>query len=200
MERALAEVWSERLGLDRVGLDDNFFDLGGDSLLSIQCVALLEERGLHLPIVKHYQHPTVRACAAFLEQAVGPFEPAEMARARQARRPSGPRADIAIVGVSGRFPGAESVEQLWENLVANRNSITRWAPDELDPSIPEAVRRHPDYVPARGVIADADKFDAAFFGVNPRVAALMDPQQRVLLETAWGPSRMPAATHPGSTG
>jgi glutamate-1-semialdehyde aminotransferase/3-oxoacyl-(acyl-carrier-protein) synthase/acyl carrier protein len=48
------------------------------------------------------------------------------------------------------------------------------------------VKNDPDYVPARGVINDADKFDAGFFGVNPRVAALMDPQQRVFLETAWG--------------
>ncbi|MEN9676181.1 MAG: beta-ketoacyl synthase, acyl transferase subunit [Verrucomicrobiota bacterium] len=185
VQRTLSEVWADRLGLDRVGLDDNFFDLGGNSLLSIQCIAQLEERGLRLPIVKHYQHPTIRACAAFLERTVDTFEPAEMARARQARVMSGRRSDVAIVGMSGRFPGAESVEQLWENLLARRNSVTRWSPAELDPSIPAEIRNHPDYVPARGIIADADKFDAAFFGVNPRLADLMDPQQRVFLETAW---------------
>ena len=185
VQRTLAEVWADRLGLDRVGLDDNFFDLGGNSLLSIQCIAQLEERGLRLPIVKHYQHPTVRACAAFLERTVDTFEPSELARARQARMNPGRRSDIAIVGMAGKFPGSGDVGQLWQNLLAQKNCVTRWTVDELDPSIPEEVRRHPDYVPARGVIADADKFDASFFGVNPRLAALMDPQQRVFLETAW---------------
>ncbi|MBN8247655.1 MAG: amino acid adenylation domain-containing protein, partial [Verrucomicrobia bacterium] len=185
VQRTLAEVWADRLGLDRVGVDDNFFDLGGNSLVSIQCIAHLEERGLRLPIVKHYEHPTIRACAAFLERTVDTVPPAEMARDRRARVNPSRRPEIAIIGMSGRFPGAGSVEELWQNLLAGRNSVTRWATEGLDPSIPEELRRHPDYIPARGVIADADRFDAAFFGVSPRLAALMDPQQRVFLETAW---------------
>jgi acyl transferase domain-containing protein len=87
--------------------------------------------------------------------------------------------------MSGRFPGAENVEQLWKNLLDKKNSISTWSVDEIDPSVPAELRNDPDYVKARGVISDADKFDAAFFGVNPKVAALMDPQQRVFLETAW---------------
>ncbi|MEZ4740701.1 MAG: type I polyketide synthase, partial [Flavobacteriales bacterium] len=139
-----------------------------------------------LPIVKLYQHPTINACAAFLEGSGTTQSPAEMAKARVGARYVSPeKRDIAIIGMSGRFPGAADVEQLWKNLLANKNSISRWSKEELDPSIPEAIKNDPDYVPARGVINDADKFDAGFFGVNPRVAALMDPQQRVFLETAW---------------
>ncbi|MCB0809398.1 MAG: amino acid adenylation domain-containing protein, partial [Flavobacteriales bacterium] len=185
VEQTLADTWADLLALDRVGIDDNFFDLGGNSLLSIQCVAQLEDQGLQLPIVKLYQHPTVRACAAFLERSVTERDPAEEARARKARHSGGGRDAIAIVGMSGRFPGAEDVEQLWNNLLSARNSISHFTEDELDPSIPEDVRSHPEYVRARGVISDADKFDHGFFGVNPRVADLMDPQQRVFLETAW---------------
>ena len=185
VERTIADTWADLLALDRVGIDDNFFDLGGNSLLSIQCVAQLEDQGLQLPIVKLYQHPTVRACAAFLERSVTERDPAEEARARKARHSGGGRDAIAIVGMSGRFPGAEDVEQLWNNLLSARNSISHFTEDELDPSIPEDVRSHPEYVRARGVISDADKFDHGFFGVNPRVADLMDPQQRVFLETAW---------------
>jgi amino acid adenylation domain-containing protein len=186
VQKTLANVWADLLGIDRVGIDDNFFDLGGNSLLSIQAVAQLEGHGLKLPIVKLYQHPTIKACAAFLEGTGTSQSPAEMAKARVGARHVTPeKRDVAIIGMSGRFPGASTVEQLWQNLLAKKNSISKWAVDEIDPSIPDEVKNDPDYVKARGVITDADKFDAAFFGVNPRVAALMDPQQRVFLETAW---------------
>lgn len=185
VQKTLANVWADLLGIDRVGIDDNFFDLGGNSLLSIQAVAQLEGHGLKLPIVKLYQHPTINACAAFLEGDVGAVAPSEMAKARKAAAGGSKKGDVAIIGMSGRFPGAENVEQLWQNLLAKKNSISTWSVDEIDPSIPAELRNDPDYVKARGVITDADKFDAAFFGVNPKVAALMDPQQRVFLETAW---------------
>lgn len=185
VQEALAAVWADLLGIDRVGIDDNFFDLGGNSLLSIQCIAQLEIRGLKLPIVKLYQHPTIRACAAFLEGDASAIAPSEMAKARKAAAGGSKKGDVAIIGMSGRFPGAENVEQLWKNLLDKKNSISTWTVDELDPSIPAELRNDPDYVKARGVITDADKFDHGFFGVNPKVAALMDPQQRVFLETAW---------------
>jgi amino acid adenylation domain-containing protein len=185
VQKTLANVWADLLAIDRVGIDDNFFDLGGNSLLSIQAVAQLEGHGLKLPIVKLYQHPTVRACAAYLEGDAGAIAPSEMAKARKAAAGGSKKGDVAIIGMSGRFPGAGNVEQLWKNLLDKKNSISTWTADELDPSIPAELRNDPDYVKARGVITDADKFDHAFFGVNPKVAALMDPQQRVFLETAW---------------
>ncbi|MFZ1615925.1 MAG: amino acid adenylation domain-containing protein, partial [Flavobacteriales bacterium] len=185
LQEAIAAVWASLLGVDKVGVDDNFFDLGGNSLLSISCVAQLETRGFKLPIVKLYQHPTVRACATYLEGGNNGRSPAEMAAARHGARKSNDREEIAIIGMSGRFPGAGDTRQLWENLLQKKDSISTWQRAELDPSIPDELRNNPDYVPARGVINDADMFDAAFFGINPRVAALMDPQQRVFMETAW---------------
>ncbi|HPF91202.1 MAG TPA: amino acid adenylation domain-containing protein, partial [Flavobacteriales bacterium] len=185
VQKTLANVWADLLGIDRVGIDDNFFDLGGNSLLSIQAVAQLEGHGLKLPIVKLYQHPTIRACAAFFEGDASAVDPSEMAKARKAAVGGSRKGDIAIIGMSGRFPGAANMEELWQNLLAKKNSISTWTADEIDPSVPAELRNDPDYVKARGVITDADKFDHGFFGVNPKVAALMDPQQRVFLETAW---------------
>ena len=94
---------------------------------------------------------------------------------------------IAIVGMAGRFPGARNVAQLWQNLVAARETISRFGPGELDPGSAEemAARRDPAYVRARGILDDAEMFDAAFFGINPKEAEILDPQQRVFLETAW---------------
>jgi amino acid adenylation domain-containing protein len=92
---------------------------------------------------------------------------------------------IAIVGMAGRFPGAANIDEYWANLIAGRESITRFAPSQLDASIPTALRTHPRYVAARGVLSDADRFDAAFFDIPAREALLTDPQQRVFLELCW---------------
>ncbi len=92
---------------------------------------------------------------------------------------------VAIVGMAGRFPGAESVDALWANLLAGRESITRFAAHELSPWVPRELREHPRYVAARGTLADVERFDAAFFGISAREAQLIDPQQRVFLELCW---------------
>jgi acyl transferase domain-containing protein/glutamate-1-semialdehyde aminotransferase len=94
---------------------------------------------------------------------------------------------IAIIGMAGRFPGARSPDELWRNLLEGRETITKFSPNELDPADAEemAARSDPAYVAARGIIEDVDKFDAGFFGITPREAEVLDPQQRLFLEAAW---------------
>jgi len=94
---------------------------------------------------------------------------------------------IAIIGMAGRFPGANNVEEFWENLIQSRESISYFSDDELRESglDPEILRARGHYVAARGVLKDADCFDASFFGIHPKEAEVMDPQQRVFLETCW---------------
>ncbi|MGK3987806.1 amino acid adenylation domain-containing protein [Sorangium sp. So ce136] len=96
--------------------------------------------------------------------------------------------DVAIIGMAGRFPGAPDVERFWDNLRAGVESIARFAPEELEdaPFAPAALRARPEFVPARGVLGDGDRFDHAFFDVTPADARRMDPQLRLFLECAWG--------------
>jgi amino acid adenylation domain-containing protein/non-ribosomal peptide synthase protein (TIGR01720 family) len=68
-ERALAEVWSEVLGVERVGVDDNFFSLGGDSIRSVQVLSKAHERGLDLTLPQIFEHQTVRLLARALKSA-----------------------------------------------------------------------------------------------------------------------------------
>ncbi|HJT97481.1 MAG TPA: type I polyketide synthase, partial [Rhodanobacteraceae bacterium] len=91
---------------------------------------------------------------------------------------------IAIVAMSGRFPGASDVETFWRNLCEGRESITTFALEDLDPAV-GAERDDPAYVRARGVIDGVEDFDPAFFGITPREAELTDPQQRLFLELSW---------------
>lgn len=94
--------------------------------------------------------------------------------------------DIAIIGMAGRFPGASDLDEFWRNLRGGVESISHFNEEELlDSGFPLEVIRHPDFVSAKGVLADADMFDAGFFGISPREAELMDPQHRLLMECAW---------------
>ena len=94
--------------------------------------------------------------------------------------------EIAIVGMAGRFPGAASVAEFWEVARTGRETISRFTEEELAAAgVPAEVRSRPDFVPAGGLLADADRFDNELFGYTPRDAALLDPQQRVFLETSW---------------
>ncbi len=90
---------------------------------------------------------------------------------------------IAIIGMSGRFPGAGNVEAFWKNLANGVESISRFTDAELEMKPPEDAGEA--FVNARGVVQDADLFDAAFFNFNAREAELLDPQHRVFLECAW---------------
>ena len=94
---------------------------------------------------------------------------------------------VAIIGMAGRFPGARNVGEFWRNLLAGVESISRFERDELEPSMLEdpGARDRAGYVPVRGVLDGIEMFDAEFFGINPKEAQILDPQQRLFLEAAW---------------
>lgn len=110
---------------------------------------------------------------------------------------------IAIIGVSGRFPGADDVSQFWKNLCDGIESIKHFGDAELEDCFDEATRRSPSYVKARAILSGADQFDAGFFGMHANEAALTDPQHRVFLECAWEAfedAGYDPATHAGPVG
>ena len=93
---------------------------------------------------------------------------------------------IAIIGMAGRFPGADGIDQFWRNLCAGIESITFFSDDELCASgVDDCAIRNSQYVKAAPLLPNFDRFDAAFFGYTPREARITDPQQRVLLECAF---------------
>jgi acyl transferase domain-containing protein len=112
---------------------------------------------------------------------------------------------IAIVGMSGRFPGANSVEQFWQNLMQGVDSVSRFREDELEYSVAtqEAIEQGQKFIRSRGVLDGVDMFDADFFGMYPKEAQIIDPQHRLFLECAWEAlesSGHAPATYPGLIG
>jgi acyl transferase domain-containing protein/thioesterase domain-containing protein/acyl carrier protein len=97
-----------------------------------------------------------------------------------------PGASIAVVGMAGRFPGARNLSEFWRNLRDGVESITLLDDKQLIAAGATAADlANSDYVRAAAILDDIDRFDAAFFGLSPRDAAIMDPQHRLFLECAW---------------
>jgi amino acid adenylation domain-containing protein len=189
-ERVCCEIFAALLSVDKVGRNDNFFELGGNSLLAMRALEKIRQatgRNISAPTI--FAHPTAASLALAISSnrsSLGGTLHSQF-KARNKQRPVHELAHepIAIIGMSGRFPGANNVEHFWENLLANRDSITQFAADEIDPSIRDSLKNDPNYVRARGTIADVENFDAAFFSISAREAEVLDPQHRLLLEIAW---------------
>jgi acyl transferase domain-containing protein/enoyl-CoA hydratase/carnithine racemase/acyl carrier protein len=96
--------------------------------------------------------------------------------------------DIAIIGLSGRYPGAESIQEFWNNLAEGKDCIVeipaeRWSIEGFYDSNKNQMKR--SYCKWGGFISTYDKFDPLFFKISPIEAEIMDPQERVFLEIAW---------------
>lgn len=93
---------------------------------------------------------------------------------------------VAIIGMAGRFSGARDVNAFWQNLCDGIEAITFFSDQELTAAgVSDEELRNPKYVKAAMVLDDVELFDAFFFGLTPREAEVMDPQQRFFLECAW---------------
>ena len=181
-------VWQELLGLPRLDDDAQLFDLGARSLMVMRFVARMKEAGIKLSVADVYDRPSVTGLTELATRGSGTSAAASQAsRARLGKQALGdkPAEGMAIVGMAVRVDDAHDLDTFWQNLLDGKEAIRRFRPEDIDPSVPEALRSQPNFVAARGVLSDADCFDAGFFGISAREARLMDPQQRIFLELCW---------------
>ncbi|NVB40696.1 SDR family NAD(P)-dependent oxidoreductase [Pseudenhygromyxa sp. WMMC2535] len=121
-------------------------------------------------------------------RAPAPEQPAPEQPSPRASAPALDSSRVAVIGISGRFPGAPDLDALWTMLREGRSAITevpaqRWNHAEIYD--PEAKQRGRTYARRGGFVADIDRFDARFFRLSPREARFLDPQQRVFLQECW---------------
>ncbi|MEH2349579.1 MAG: SDR family NAD(P)-dependent oxidoreductase [Nostoc sp.] len=94
--------------------------------------------------------------------------------------------EIAIIGMSGRFPGSKNVDIFWQNLRDGVESIASFTDEELiSAGVNPTLLNDPSYVKSGGVLEDIELFDASFFGFSPREAEITDPQHRLFMECVW---------------
>ena len=181
LESLIKNLWTEILDRNDVSSLDSFFEIGANSLLALRFVEEMSRRfHIDIPPIRVFQYPTASSLAAWLEGRDPKNRRHQRSQALTAELES-----VAIVGMAGRFPGAENVQIYWENLCEARETISFFDPEEIEPGNDPTEIASPEYVAARGILEDGDCFDAQLFGVSPRLAQVMDPQQRVFLETAW---------------
>ncbi|WP_425587193.1 type I polyketide synthase [Streptomyces sedi] len=177
---------------DGSGADLTFQDLGFDSLAAVDLhERLAAASGVDLPVTLVFDHPTPRAVALFLDDAlVGEDTPAAPRATLAERAPALSDEPIAIVGVGCRYPGgATSPDALWR-LVDDERHVLSPLPDDRGWDIdgiydPDPGKAGKSYVRHAAFLDSAGEFDADFFGISPREATAMDPQQRLVLELCW---------------
>lgn len=183
IEQQLVAIWQEVLKLEKVGVRDNFFELGGNSLLLMQVLSKLTPT-YQLSAVDLFQYPTIATLANYLSnegQAIALQQGKRRGELRRSRNK-----DVAVIGLACRFPGANNLEEFWQNLCHGVESISWFGDEEITNSGVEAeLVSNPNYVKASPILEDIEGFDADFWGFTPKEAQLLDPQQRLFLECAW---------------
>lgn len=206
IETMLKEGWSKILELpqSRIGNDESFFQLGGNSIKAVEMIALAEEHcGCSIPqdIIASYQ--TISEIANYIASSnfhLG-SKLASMANpdGNTVQSPSSNESksideameqenDIAIIGMSCRFPGSYNLRRFWETLTEGKNCITEIPKDRWDVDAfydPTGKEQNKSYSKWGGFLEDIRDFDADFFNISEAEACQMDPQQRIFLEIAW---------------
>lgn len=190
-EAEILDLVSSMLNMDvaQINTEANFSDFGLESKDLVGLAGELEDRiGKSLPAEALFDYPSISKLAAYLskgEQLAHSDQSDGISKNRQEAK----RSDIAIVGIGCRFPGGvESLEDFWQLLISGKDAVSdtpesRWSNEKFYDSDMNA----PGKMSTKwgGFIENVREFDSEFFNINAKEAAVLDPQQRFLLETSW---------------
>lgn len=191
LEAELVGYWKECLHVSSVDMTENFFDMGGSSIDAMNLIDKLKKK-YSISIMDFFKYPTIEKLAQKIQrdsQGMAGEASIQLGLERIANyhgKTEEGQMPIAIIGMAGRFPKSHNIEEFWKNLEEGRECIQFFEREELlEAGISEEELDAPNYIRAKGVLEDAECFDAAFFEYSPKEAEKMDPQIRVFHECAW---------------
>lgn len=195
-ESRILNIWKKVLQKEEIGIHDNFFDIGGNSLALIMVNnKITNELGISIPMVKLFEYPTVVGILHLLKKEKnlthsdniivdrGDFDDDNFEEPikEYEQKKDVLEEDIAVIGMACRFPEAENIEEFWQNIVTGKESIMFFNDEELiESGIREEILNKENYVRAKGFLEGIEYFDAKLFGYSEKEAQMMDPQIRLL--------------------
>jgi len=186
LDNILQNLWCFALNLDAIGNNDNFFDCGGTSLIYMAMVTRAKkEYQINISAVDIFEQPTFCKFKDLVKSQNINVPDINLDADSSNNVSDTNNSPIAIIGMSGRFPGAESPLEFWHNLKNKIDSVTDFELSQLDLSEQQVALNNDNYIYARGILNQTDCFDAEFFNVSALEASATDPQQRLFLEESW---------------
>ena len=208
-ETFFVELFSDLLSIsvDELDMDIRFQEYGVDSFIVKEFNEIIEKKLVRLSKTILFEYQTIRELANYVAQEykeqlchIFSFEDTAIQAEKVENEPklferekqiiSINQDDIAIIGVNIRFPKANNLDELWSLLANEESAITkvpeeRWNNEAYYDSDNIKVKQGKYYCPWGGFLKDISDFDPLFFGITPKEAELMDPQERLLLESVW---------------
>jgi len=205
IEGKVLDIFKEILSREEIGVDEGFFDVGGDSFTAIAVIEKVNKVfSIALKVTSLFRFSTIRSISEYLSSLVASEDSIDLVEHQQSSNvkkspvlqttfietndefPKYYKDSLAIVGISCQFPNANNHFAFWEKLINGKDCLSFFDPEELHELGEKAkLINNPNFVPLRVSIKDKDKFDPGFFNISPRDAEFMDPQSRLLLQNAW---------------
>ena len=184
IEEKIAQIWADilNLSIEKIGIETNFFDLGGNSILAIRFITQLKKHlGFsHCKISDIFKYPSIKAFSDFLSNKDSSISQSQTLFSNHIET------DIAIIGMSAAFADSENTDKYWDNISNGKNCLSYFSLEECRKrGVPDDILNSPNYVPVSGIVDNIEMFDPKFWGFSINDAKLADPQMRKFFEHAW---------------
>ncbi|MEN0057186.1 MAG: amino acid adenylation domain-containing protein, partial [Mucilaginibacter sp.] len=184
LEEKICQIYADVLGVPAavISIHQNFFRIGGNSILSIKLKQKLNELSefKHISVADLFKYNTIDK----LIQSIN--KPAESGYTIQDIGVAAFSHEVAIVGMSGAFSGADNLEELWRLIANQQEGIRFYSKEECQQlNVDESLLADPDFVPVAGKVKDIELFDPSFWEISPNEARQLDPQIRKFMEHSW---------------
>lgn len=192
IQKEIKDIWSKIIGINNIDIDSNFFDIGGNSILLTQAFSEIEEKiGIDLNISDFFSYPSIKLLSEHISSIKGNHENDD--HGRQIDIVSTDESeDIAVIGISGKFPDSENCFELWDVLINEKNCV-KPLPKERKLQSDKYLKAFSGFPQSEkdieystyAYLDSIDEFDSQFFKFSPKQADAMSPIQRLFMEQSW---------------
>ncbi|WP_440119536.1 aminotransferase class III-fold pyridoxal phosphate-dependent enzyme [Paenibacillus sp. QZ-Y1] len=190
LEDKLVKIFKDVLSIHDVNKHDRFFEIGATSIQLTEIATQLEdELNMIIPTTDFFSYPTINQLAKYLlgiERDEISVIPVTKRKEEVDDLPNYKKNDIAVIGMSGEFAGADDLDEYWRVIATGQDAISPLNVERAEDARHFMNRKDEDFTFIEGgFLKEIDKFDYSFFGMTPKEAELMDPNQRLFLQTVW---------------